>query len=771
MSSRFPVPVRRSIAASAFGMMVLSAQSDAQIHGRALFDSLIPGRYLHLTGPRFGGWLADGSYFVIQRDPHVPFVRIDPRTGAARPVFDSATVATIATAYSRLNPSSQSQSLPFREFSFAGADRRAIVFTADRGQYLYNLLTRQLYRLPPDLTADDSSVAGLVPTRSVVAPTYDYVAFVRHFDLYTTRLADGVEHRLTNDGSEAAMNGRLDAQYDEFGQHAAIWWSPDGRRIGYLQLNEAAVDRFPLIDDTTPVPRVRYQRYTVPGRPLPSPRLFVINVMTGERVGIETDSTVRSSYLLNSTWSPDGRWLFFEQVNREQTRLELRIADAVTGASRVLVREDAQDFVNVRDDLRVLRRRPAFLWASERDGARQLYLYGLDGRLLRQLTSGDPVANIVGIDESAGWLYYTTFVNDGLETQLFRVQLDGGHREQLTHEPGIHDVWMDPTSQYYLDSFSSRTVPPRLHVAPATGGRGRLVSSYDASALNTLGILPPELLVLPAADPTVQLHAALYRPAGFRPQQQYPLLLYVYGGPHGRLVRDVFDGDGIAQRFAQLGFLVLAIDNRGTIGRGKRFEASTFQHLGGVDVEDQITATWAFVRSHADAVDSSRVGVFGASYGGYLTLMAMAKAPELFQAGVALAPVTDWHLYDAAYTERYLRTPQSDSAGYERGSVLNHIASLRGALLIIHGMADENVHVQHSLSLIRGLTAVGRPIHALLYPELSHSAAGTAGVHALNAAADFLTTHLISPETPVEGRGSHLRSSALRDSRSAEPER
>ena len=355
-----------------------------------------------------------------------------------------------------------------------------------------------------------------------------------------------------------------------------------------------------------------------------------------------------------------------------------------------------------------------FIWSSERTGFRHLYLYAGDGKLLRQLTSGDwPAEATVALDEKGRQLYFVGWQETACERQLFRVSLDGGPVERLTPERGTHGAEIAPDFKSFVDVFDNRSQPPGVTVRDI---RGEVRSTLHAAAEVELDLPPPELHTLRTSD-GVQLNAAVYRPHEAGPA---PVIVSVYGGPGAQMVNDswVQTVDLRAQMLAQHGFVVLKVDNRGSARRGLAFEAPLQRHFGDVEVRDQVEGVrWLGTRGFADL---SRVGIYGWSYGGYMTLMALLKAPELFTAGVAGAPVTFLEGYDTAYTEKYMSTPQANRDGYRASSPLTYVDRLQGKLLLIHGMIDENVHFRHTARMMQALIDAGKEFETLIYPNERH---------------------------------------------------
>jgi dipeptidyl-peptidase-4 len=376
--------------------------------------------------------------------------------------------------------------------------------------------------------------------------------------------------------------------------------------------------------------------------------------------------------------------------------------------------EKQEPWINLHDDLRFVESTGEFTWSSERTGYRHLYLYAPDGKLIRQLTRGDwPAEATVALDSKNRQLYFVGWQTTPLERHLFRVSLDGGEPERLTSEPGMHGAEVAPDFSSFVDVWDSRDHPPSVTV--------RSLSAQPPQVLHEsvnvgLDLPPPELHSFRASDGT-ELFAAVYRPPN---ATKAPVIVSVYGGPGPQMVSDSWGQtvDLRAQMLAQNGFVVVKVDNRGSARRGLAFEAPISRAMGQIEVRDQVEGVrWLATLGFADL---SRVGIYGWSYGGYMTLMALLTAPEVFRVGVAGAPVTFFAGYDTAYTEKYMGTPQENTEGYRRGSPLTYVDRLSGKLLVIHGMIDENVHFRHTARLMQALIDGGKPFETLLYPNERH---------------------------------------------------
>jgi len=533
--------------------------------------------------------------------------------------------------------------------------------------------------------------------------------FVRDGDVWT--IDEAGERRLTS--HPAGMTNGL-AEFiaqEELDRLSGYWPSPRGNMVAFEQVDESNIPVFPIVHQAKPALEIEEHRYPFAGAENARVKLGVVSVEGGTTTWMDLGND--EGYLARVDWHSDGR-LLVQWLSRDWTRLELRAYGVGGGADRVLLEETLHPWINLHDDLRVVESTGEFTWSSERSGFRHLYLYGPDGTLIRQLTRGEwPAEATVALDQKGRQLYFVGWQETPLERQLFRVSLDGGEPERLTRAPGMHGAVVAPDFSSYVDAWDSRTDPPNINVVGMTDRRSTVsIHSADVS----VDVSPPELHSFRTSD-GVELHAAVYRPTV---SGRAPVIVSVYGGPGPQMVNDSWAQtvDLRAQMLAQHGFVVLKVDNRGSARRGLAFEAPIARRFGQIEVRDQVEGVrWLETLGFADV---SRVGIYGWSYGGYMTLMALAMAPDLFKAGVAGAPVTVWEGYDTAYTERYMGTPQENPEGYRLGSPLTHVGQLRGKLLLIHGMIDENVHFRHTARVMQALIDAGKPFETLLYPNERH---------------------------------------------------
>ncbi|MGZ4209727.1 MAG: DPP IV N-terminal domain-containing protein [Actinomycetota bacterium] len=546
-------------------------------------------------------------------------------------------------------------------------------------------------------------VVGSGATDPHLSPDGTLVAFVRDGDLYVIDVATGAERRLTSDAEPGLTNGL--AEYiaqEELARGRGHWWSSDGALLAYEQADERHIPSFVIPHWGTDRPEVEEHRYPFTGEQNARVRLGVVAFAGGETTWMDLGD---AEYLARVDWHPDGR-LFVQLLDRAQRRLELRAYDSATGNSETVLVEESPHWINLHGDLRFVGNGGEFVWSSETWGMRRLELRAPDGSLVRPLTDGTwPVDSVIAVDEETRRVAFTGSPNP-LESHVWIAALDGGAPERLDARDGFTVAAVSKGLTHRVEVHQSRTSPLSVTLD------GQTLHEPEAVELD---LVTPELFSFPNRD-GVTLYGALFRPE----RLPAPLIVWVYGGPHAQAVQDswALTVDLQAQYLRAQGFAVMRVDNRGSSRRGVEFETAIAGRLGSVEIADQIDGV-RFATAEG-WVDGERVGMTGWSYGGYMTIMSMLKAPEIFRVGVAGAPVTDYGGYDTAYTERYMGMPLDNPDGYRDGSALTHAASLRGRLLIVHGMIDENVHFRHTVRFLEALAKTSSTCDLLLYPDERH---------------------------------------------------
>jgi dipeptidyl-peptidase-4 len=569
------------------------------------------------------------------------------------------------------------------------------------------------------------------PTDVTFSPLGGTIAYVVDQNLFVYDLIAKRETALTHDGGGPIKNGMAEfVAQEEMDRSSGYWWSPDGLHIAFARVDETPVkitQRFEIAaDNVSTFP----QRYPAAGDHNVLIRLGIADAR-GSKISWVDLGAEQDIYLARVNWLPDGKTLAIQRESRDQRRLDLLFANVDTGETRIVLTETSSTWIELNNELTFLKKSNEFIWASSRDGFKHLYLYDYQGGLIRQLTSGKWSVDgsgsraIKGIDENSRMIYFTATEKDPTERHLYVTSLDTDepHRvRRISQEPGTHAITMSPDARFYVDNYSSSLQPPRVSVYAADGTlsthliENRLDTQHpDAPYLAENSIAEVGTLTAPDGQ---TLYYRLFKPLHFDPTKRYPAIVDVYGGPGVQVVVDNWMGSSFTQILTRAGYVVFQLDNRGSAFRGSAFQAPIHDNLGVIEVADQVQgARWL---GALPFVDPARLGVWGWSYGGYMALMLMFKAPDIFVAGVAGAPVTDWSLYDTHYTERYLDRPQDNASGYTASSVLTYAKDLKGKLLVLHGMADDNVLFLHSTKLFRRLQDLGKPFEVMVYPGAKH---------------------------------------------------
>ena len=573
------------------------------------------------------------------------------------------------------------------------------------------------------------------------SPDGNSIGFVRSNNIFVVDVESGIEKQLTVDGSDETLNGNFDWVYEEEFKVITGWeWSPDGKRIAFWHLDVSNEPEFPIVR----YPRdsahadLRMMKYPKPGDPVAEVRIGVVNVADGDVRWIDLGPT-KDVYVPRIQWTRNPEVLSVQKINRMQDTLQLLLADIETGSVTQVLEETSDGWIFVHNNLRFLERTEQFIWTSNRDGYNHVYLYNLDGTLVKQLTKGEwEVTEILEVNERRRLVYFVGTKNSPLERHLYSVRLDGSRTTTITKEPGTHDISLSPDFLVYLDAFSSTTRPSQSAIYTNDGTRVATLVENTRDVLRGYAISEQQFFSFTTLD-NVALNGWMIKPHDFDPKKKYPVLMFVYGGPGSQTVKNMWGSTSFYwyQLLAQNGYFIVSIDNRGTGARGRDFMQTTLKQLGVWETHDQIEG--ARYLASLPYIDSTRIGIWGWSYGGYMTCMAMTLGAEYFKVGVAGAPVTHWRYYDAIYTERYMKSLESNPNGYEESSPITHASELKGNLLIVHGTEDDNVHWQNTIAFVDELIRQRKQVSTMFYPGKTHS---VRGLHLYTLITDFLLKHL-----------------------------
>ena len=575
------------------------------------------------------------------------------------------------------------------------------------------------------------------------------LSYTRNHNLVVKSVSGGAERALTSNGTDNLLNAEVDWVYaEELDVRSNYFWSPDSRKILMMQMDQTKVPTYPITDYIPQHPSVYNEKYPKVGDHNPEVQLGVVNVSGGEVKWLHLTNE-KDMYIPRFGWVKDGiAWATV--LNRAQNQIDLYFIDVNTDKSRIVLTEKSDTWIETDNNLQFLKSGDKFTWPSWRDGHTHLYLYsfdksnpmGADAKLVNQITKGDfEVFDIEGSADANNILFVTTNSGDARQRHLCSVKLDGSNFQCLTKD-GTHTASVSPNGQYFVDHFSALMTPPQLSFCKV-GGTCDVF--WKSKSIDAFKLVPPQFVDFKAEDGTV-LHGLLFLPPNSE-GKKIPLLNNPYGGPHGQTVRDTWGGASMLfnEILMNDGIAVLQVDNRGMGARGKKFAATLIHNFGEVELKDQLASIDQALQKFPQ-LDSSRMGWWGWSYGGYMTLFAMTHS-DRFKAGVAVAPVTDWRDYDSIYTERYAGlVPQYDE-GYKKGSPITYAADLKGHLLEVHGTSDDNVHMQNTMQMINAFIAANKQFDLQIYPRKTHSISGPGTrVHLFNRIRNHFRHELLGVE-------------------------
>lgn len=639
------------------------------------------------------------------------------------------------------------------EYEFS-RDSRFLLVPLEGDLYIYDL------HAAPDKAVRRLTNTPSYETDARFSPRGHYVSFIRDGNLIIYDLASGTERAVTRDAAGAVSYGTAEfVAQEEMARTTGYWWSPDEKYIAFTRVDESPVHEVERVEIDADRTRMVKQRYPAAGESNAIVQLFVVPTGTPEeshRVAVDLGPN-NDIYLARVNWFPDSNALAVQRQSRDQRSLTLLKVDVTSGHTQALLEEHSDTWVQLTDNLTFLAHSKQFIWSSSRTGHQHLYLYDWSGSLVRALTHGDwdvtgdnNSHGMRGVDEQRGLLYFMANADTPLERHLYSASFadPASSIHRITTDSGWHSIAMADNAHLFLDTFSTPEQPASVTLRSADGAAiatlidNRITPEHPYAPFMSEHV-PTEFGTLRAADGQT-LYYEITKPRAASAGKRYPVIVYVYGGPGVQVVRKAWGADArsneafIRQYFAQSGYVIFTLDNRGSAWRGTKFETAQFHHLGSVEVQDQLVGI-DFLKSQP-YVDAARLGVFGWSYGGYMALMCLLQAPEVFAAGVAGAPVTDWTLYDTHYTERYMGTPQANQDGYRNSSVLHYVSNLKSPLLIMHGMADDNVLFVNSTLLFKKLQDLDRPFEMMTYPGSKHSLTRHAdtGPHAYMTIRNFL---------------------------------
>ena len=658
-------------------------------------------------------------------------------------LYDFATLKKVATLIDTKNHKELADGID--SYSFNSDEKMILIasntnqifrhsFTAD--YFLYNTVSKELIKL------FDFQVQE--PTFS---PDGKMIAYAKENNLFVYDITTKMATQITNDGKKnAVINGITDWVYEEeFAFVRAFDWSKDSKKIAYIRFDESKVPEFSMsVFQKELYPKVETFKYPKAGEKNSEVSLHIYDVATGLKKDVNL-SNYADFYIARMKWTNDPNVLCAQVLNRHQDNLDLLFIDGTTAASKVALNEKDKAYIDVTDNLTFLKDN-SFIWTSEKDGFNHIYLYDKVGKLKNQVTKGNwEVTNYYGFDEKNKTIYYESVENGSINRDVYRIQLDGKNKVRLSSQTGTNAATFSPNFQFYINKYSSATQATIYTLNESKSGKEvKVIENNEAlmTKLKTYNLPSKEFFVL-TTEKGQNLNAWMIKPKDFDASKKYPVFMYQYSGPGSQQVNNDWNGadDYWFMMLSQQGYIVACVDGRGTGFKGAEFKKCTQKDLGKLEVEDQIDAAKVF-GSYA-YVDKTRIGIFGWSYGGFMSSNCLFKGNDVFKMAIAVAPVTNWRFYDSIYTERYLQTPQENAAGYDSNSPINYVDKLKGKFLLIHGSADDNVHVQNSMQMIEALIQANKQFDSQIYPDKNHGIyGGKTRIQLYNKMTNFIKDNL-----------------------------
>ncbi|MBI5218098.1 MAG: alpha/beta fold hydrolase [Bacteroidia bacterium] len=618
-----------------------------------------------------------------------------------------------------------------KEFSITGID--AYDFSEDESKILFNTETKHIYRhsYKASYYVWDIPKKKLTPVSSkgkqqlaTFSPDGQMVAFVRENNIFIRNLKTDEEINVTNDGKiNFVINGATDWVYEEeFSFSKAFAWSPDGAKLAFYRLDESQVKEFDMTMYGTLYPEGYKYKYPKAGEKNSDISIHIYDIKTKKTKPVDI-GTEKDQYIPRILWTKDSNILSLIRLNRLQNKFELLLADANTGKSQVIYTETDACYVEIPDDdfLYFTDDKKSFIITSEKDGYNHFYQYDLNGNLIKQVTKGNwEILSFLGYDEKNKVIYFASNESSPMQKDIYSVSISGDNKKKLSRKSGSNKAKFSMGFKYFINTVSDANTPSCITINDAAGKEIRVVqdNAHIVLKMKEYGFAKKEFLKFKTSE-GVELNTWMIKPLNFDVNKKYPVFMYQYGGPGSQEVKDEWDYQmPWFQMLAQKGYIIACVDNRGTGGRGAEFKKITYGQLGKFETIDQIEAAKYF--GSLPYADAKRIGIWGWSYGGYMSILCVTKGAEYFKMAIAVAPVTNWRYYDSIYTERFMGLPQDNAAGYDDNSPINHVDKLKGKLLICHGTADDNVHLQNSMELVTKLLAANKQFDMMFYPNSNH---------------------------------------------------
>lgn len=704
----------------------LHAQVETQEQSLLSLERIFSSREFSTEGTGSLKWLEDGTGFT----------RVEPAENGqgvqiVQYLLPGGQRSVVVTA-EQLTPEGRESSLGIWDYTWSPDKSKLLIFTNTervwryhtRGDYwVLNLETDELQKLG----GDEAKPSTLMFTK--FAPKGNRVAYVREHNIYVEHLASGRITQLTDDGSEDIINGTFDWAYEEeFGARDGFRWSPDGRSIAYWRLDASGIRDFLMINNTDSL-----YSFTIPveypkvGTTPSECKVGVVSANGGKTTWMKLSGDLHNNYVSRMEWAASSDEIILQRLNRKQNTNRVMIGDAGTGELETIYTDKDSAWVSVVDDWKWYNNGSEFTWLSERDGWKHLYSISRNGEEVQKLTPWPfDIINIENIDTGGGWIYYIASPDDPTQRYLYRSRLDGTGKPQRlspSNQPGTHSYDISPDAKWAIHTYSSFGTPPVTSLIELPSHRKVRTLADNQELRNKLQELERRSAEFFRVDiGEVELDGYMMKPPDFDPNKEYPVLFYVYGEPAGQTVLDRWGGSTYLWHLmlTQKGYIVMSVDNRGTPApRGRQWRKSIYEKIGIISSHDQAAAAQEIIGAYP-FVDSDRIGIWGWSGGGSMTLNMLFRYPDIYKTGMAVAPVADQHLYDNIYQERYMGLPWENEEGYRKGSPVTYAKNLEGNLLLMHGTGDDNVHYQNSEVLINELIKQNKTFTMMPYPNRSH---------------------------------------------------
>ena len=636
------------------------------------------------------------------------------------------------------------EGISFDAYQFSANEQKVLLPTETESIYRHS--TRSKFYVYDRATKTSTALSTDKQRLAKFSPDATKVAFVRANNIFIKDLNSTIETQITNDGEpNKIINGATDWVYEEeFAFDNGFQWNATGTKIAFYRFNEEAVPEFSMDEFTDLYPSQNKFKYPKAGEANSTVEIYIYDTNTGATVEAAI-KVVDEFYIPRIKWTKDENVLSVQRMNRHQNNLDFILVNATDGSSETIFTETDDAYIDVTDNLTFLNDGSHFVWTSEKSGYNHIYLYNLKGKQVRKITKGAfDVTDFYGIDEATNTVYFASAERSAMHRDVYAVQLNGKKKRVLTTKTGTNAATFSTSYKYFINEHSNANTPNYFSLFDAQGNEVRTLKDNAGlnATLSEYALSKKEFFNFDTSE-GVNLNGWMMKPHDFDADKEYPVFMYLYGGPGSQQVTDAWGGSNFLwyQMLTQQGYIVACVDNRGTGARGSEFKKCTYQQLGKLETVDQIEANRYL--ANLPYVDGSRIGIFGWSYGGYMSSLCLLKGADDFKMAIAVAPVTNWRYYDSIYTERYMRTPQENASGYDDNSPINHVSKLKGKYLLIHGSADDNVHYQNTMEMTNALVNANKDFDMFIYPNKNHGIyGGYTRLHLFRKMTNFIQENL-----------------------------